>query len=475
MLTLINANRMTPPIAPVGLDYVAAAAREAGVEVEVVDLALAEDADSALHSYFASARPALVGVSFRNVDDSFWPSGQWFVPELRSLVESLRPLTDAPIVLGGVGFSILADRVLDFAGADYGIRGDGERAVVELYRQLPTGRLDRVPGLIRRLGGRLVANPPAWQSPLSVPAARDAVDNAEYFRLGGQVGLETKRGCPRRCLYCADPLAKGPAVRARPPAEVADEAEALLARGVDVLHLCDGEFNVPRDHAMAVCEEFVRRGLGRRLRWYTYAIISPFDTELAGRMARAGCVGIDFTCDAAGEAMLAAYGHRHRPADIATAARACRDNGIAVMFDLLLGGPDETPETVAETIRFMQGLDADAVGAALGLRIYPGTPAAARIAAEGPMEANPAIRRRYAGPVDLLAPTFYISAALGDAPAALVRDLIGGDQRFFPPSADIDDPAAAPTDHNYNDNAELTRAIAAGARGAYWDILRRVR
>jgi hypothetical protein len=30
MLTLINTNRMVPPIAPVGLDYVAAAARRAG-------------------------------------------------------------------------------------------------------------------------------------------------------------------------------------------------------------------------------------------------------------------------------------------------------------------------------------------------------------------------------------------------------------------------------------------------------------
>jgi hypothetical protein len=32
------------------------------------------------------------------------------------------------------------------------------------------------------------------------------VDNAAYFRLGGQMGLETKRGCPSRCVFCADVL-----------------------------------------------------------------------------------------------------------------------------------------------------------------------------------------------------------------------------------------------------------------------------
>jgi len=36
-------------------------------------------------------------------------------------------------------------------------------------------------------------------------------------------------------------------------------------------------------------------------------------------------------------------------------------------------------------------------------------------------------------------------------------------------------PDAEATDHNYNDNTELVDAIAAGARGAYWDILHRLR
>ena len=94
--------------------------------------------------------------------------------------------------------------------------------------------------------------------------------------------------------------------------------------------------------------------------------------------------------------------------------------------------------------------------------------------AEGPLETNPSIRRHDAGPVDLLRPTFYISAALGNQPARLVRELLAGDPRFFPPQEE--QPAAAAEaagDHNYNDNSSLVTAIAAGARGAYWDILRR--
>ena len=95
---------------------------------------------------------------------------------------------------------------------------------------------------------------------------------------------------------------------------------------------------------------------------------------------------------------------------------------------------------------------------------------------EGPLDTNPNIRRRYDGPVDLFKPTYYISSALGDRPAALVRDLLNHDPRFFEPMPDISDgPSVSHSDHNYNDNTDLLDEIAKGARGAYWDILRKLR
>jgi radical SAM superfamily enzyme YgiQ (UPF0313 family) len=475
MLTLVNTNRMTPPIGPIGLDYVGCAARQAGRRVDLVDLGLAADPEAALRAHFAGPRPRLVGLSFRNIDDCFWPSGESFVPGLAETVRKVRGLTDAPIVVGGVGFSILAESLLEACGADFGIRGDGEAATVALLSELDgRRRFERVPGLLWREDGHVRSNPPAWPESLAIPARRDLVDNRAYFERGGQGGVETKRGCARRCVYCADPLAKGRTARTRSPAEVADELEALLAQGVDVLHLCDSEFNLPPEHARAVCDELLGRGLGRRARWYTYMAVVPFDADLADRMARAGCVGINFTGDSASEAMLRAYGQPHRPEDLRAAVVLSRERGMAVMIDLLLGGPGETPETVAETVGFMKEIGPDCVGAALGLHICPGTTIAARIAAEGPMEANPAVRRRYDGPIDLVRPTFYISRALGARPARLVKDLVAGDERFFEPTEEAPGDADS-TDHNYNDNRELVAAIAAGARGAYWHILRRLR
>ncbi|MBN2477467.1 MAG: cobalamin-dependent protein [Pirellulales bacterium] len=477
MLTLINTNRMTPPIAPVGVDYVAGAVRRAGIDVEVLDLGLAEDPHAAMAQHFARHQPQLVGLSLRNVDDCFWPSGASFLPGLCDTVAALRTLTAAPIVLGGVGFSIFARRVVEQTSADFGIRGDGETSLVALLQALRAGRgFGRVEGLIWRDRATIRVNPPAWPARLDVPTERDAVDNAAYFRRGGQIGVETKRGCCRQCVYCADPLAKGPAARVREPAEVADEVEALLGQGIDVLHLCDCEFNIPPDHARAVCDEFIRRRLRQRVRWYTYMAVTPFDGDLARRMAAAGCVGINFTGDAAAQAMLTCYGQPHRPEDLAHAVRLCKEHGMAVMVDLLLGGPGETPQTLSETIHFVRRLAPDCAGAALGIRVYPNTAMERLVAAEGPWHSNLNLRHHYEGPVDLLKPTFYIAAALGEHAARLVRKLIDGDPRFFEPA---DETPGIGTDrqgdHNYNENRELVEAIASGARGAYWDILRKLR
>ena len=479
MLTLVNTNRMTPAIGPIGLDYVAASVRQAGMDVELLDLGLVEEPVKAMEEHFSAGRPELVGLSFRNADDCFWPSADWFVPGLRDTVETIRDLTGAPIVIGGVGFSIFAESILRYTGADFGICGDGEPAIVALARELRgERRFEQVPGLLWREGDELRANAPSWPDPVRLRATRDFVDNASYFQKGGQCGIETKRGCNRNCIYCADPLAKGGRLRLRNPSEVADEVQPLLSHGIDVLHFCDSEFNVPRSHAYAVCEEFNRRSVGDKIRWYTYMSPTPFDADLAGVMARAGCVGIDFTGDSGCRQMLQTYCQRHDTEDIAEAVRLCRSNNIRVMIDLLLGGPGETERTVRETIDFIKNINPDCAGAALGMRVYPRT-AAARIITEQFRDAGDSgIRRKYDGPIDLLKPTFYISGALGDRPAELVRDLIAGDQRFFEPALETTGQTAEEGDaanYNYNENLLLTQAIEEGARGAYWDILRQLR
>jgi hypothetical protein len=151
---------------------------------------------------------------------------------------------------------------------------------------------------------------------------------------------------------------------------------------------------------------------------------------------------------------------------------------MAVMIDLLLGGPGETPQSVQETIDFIKKIGPDCAGAALGMRVYPRTAMETILFNELQEGKQKNIRRKYSGSINLLQPTFYISETLGERPAEFVRDLIAGDQRFFEPAIEVDQGTSEDGDaanYNYNENLLLTQAIQKGARGAYWDILRQLR
>ena len=468
---LVNTNRLRPAVAPIGLDYAADLLCERGLVPRLLDLCFERSPERALTETLSGGDYLLVGLTLRNTDDCYLASGEDFLPEFARLADRARQHSRAPLVVGGSGYSVFPEPVLQAAGVDFGILGDGEVPLAQLAAVLcGKGELADVPGLVWHDDGRLRRSPP-WLGPTSdLPSRkRVLVDNERYFREGGQAGIETKRGCDRGCIYCADPLGKGRSVRVRTPPQVADEFETLLGQGIDHFPLCDSEFNVPADHALAVCDEMAARGLGRRARWYTYATPGGFGSGLARAMRSAGCVGVNFGADAGDDGMLRALGRDFRVEDLWQTAAACRDAGLTFMYDLLLGGPGETRESVARTIDLMKRISPHRVGVSLGVRIYRGTRLAEIVRSQGPLQDNPNLRGTTEANEALLSPVFYLSSAVGNEPAHYVAQLVGGDQRFFFPTAEAGTEA-----YNYSDNERLVAAIKEGYRGAYWDILRRL-
>lgn len=467
-VVLINPNRMKPAVAPIALDYIADSLDAAGHEVDVLDLCFSDDWALDVDTYFRTDSPDLVGMTVRNTDDCYFASQDCFIPFFRQVVDRIHALTDAPVVLGGAGLSVAPEAVLKATGAEYAVKGDGERAL-SLLADRRSNPCD-IPGLVYWQSGEIRSNPAEWPDVSMLPSHdRRWLDMPRYFAEGGQAGIETKRGCDRKCIYCADPIGKGRRQRLRRPSTVVHEIRALLDQGIDCYHLCDSEFNIPLRHALDVCTEIIESGLGDSIRWYTYASPVPFTDELAELMVRAGCVGIDFGADSGDDRVLGSLGRDFTCQDVRSTAEICHRHGITFMYDLLIGGPSETRESVAQTIGLMKEIEPHRVGVSVGVRIYNGTELGRMVLRGGLSESNPALYGRIADNEDLLYPVYYISPEVGLEIVDYISDLIQGDPRFFHASRDQLD-----GNYNYNENAVLVDAIRAGYRGAYWDILRRV-
>ena len=165
--------------------------------------------------------------------------------------------------------------------------------------------------------------------------------------------------------------------------------------------------------------------------------------------------------DSGDEEMLRRLRRDFAPNDILKATRSCKETGIAVMLDLLLGSPGETKESLVRTIELMRCAGPDQVGIALGVRVYPGTELANLMMPEKQGEG-------LVGGDDPLEPLFFIEPRIATFAFELLDDLIGDDRRFF-----FFDPSRPDRNYNYNANQRLVDAIKEGYRGAYWDILRR--
>lgn len=121
-IAMVNTNQIKPPIAPIGLEYVAEALNAAGHHVEILDLCWVDDCDSAIANFLTRTCFDLVGVTLRNSDDCAFTSKQSFLREFADMVNTIRKHTDALIVLGGVGFSVMPERVLNLCEADVCLR-----------------------------------------------------------------------------------------------------------------------------------------------------------------------------------------------------------------------------------------------------------------------------------------------------------------------------------------------------------------
>ena len=458
---LINTNRIKPPIAPIGLEYVAEALDAAGHHIEILDLCWEKNWQKAIAGFLNASEFDLVCLTLRNIDDSAFTSRQSFLGDFADMVREVREHTEAVIVVGGVGFSIMPEQILTLCGADAGVWGDGEFVLPEIADRIAAKQdWHDLPNLIWLQDGKCCRNN-TLTAPLAdlPPMSRSWFDNRRYFNEGGQGGIETKRGCSNLCIYCADPIAKGKNTRLRRPKDVVDELERLLEQKIDHIHICDSEFNLPEQHAIEVSLEICRRNLGDRLRWYAYCAPVPFSAELAESIRSAGCKGINFGVDNGDEEMLRRLRRTYTPADILNTAQLCKQAGIAVMFDLLLGSPGESKSSILQTIELMRQAEPDRVGVSLGVRVYQGTELA-DVVTKGKM------KKGLVGGENPSEPLFFLEPEVASFAFELLDELVGDDKRFF-----FFNPSSPDRNYNYNDNQLLVDAIREGYRGAYWDIL----
>ncbi len=401
-ILLISANRCASPdpVFPLGLAYLNAALREAGHDCLWLD-SLA-DADHFTET-LRKCRPDFVGISIRNIDDVLIRKKETYYEDLLSLVALIRSELHCPVILGGSGFSIFPEKLLEIAGADFGITGEGERSFVQLISALRNGHdLEGIPGLVYRKSGK-VLRAPAGGHPFDsrlVDADRPTAYAAHYLQSGSMLNVQTQRGCAFRCCYCTYPVIEGRHHRRRSPELIAEEFEQLARKGARYVFIVDSVFNSSARHVVETCEALLRRA--NQLPWGCFLRPQGLTRELMNLLARAGLRHIEFGSDSFCDEVLAAYHKDFTFEEILVSSELAEREKIDFCHFLISGGPGETLRTLDEGFSNSQRLHGAVVMAVVGMRIYPGTALFQQAQLEG----------RVTPETDLLKPAFYLADGL---------------------------------------------------------------
>ncbi|MDH5506897.1 MAG: B12-binding domain-containing radical SAM protein [Anaerolineae bacterium] len=356
---------------PLSLAYTAAAIRQAGYAVKVVDAFAARPNQAGADGKFV-----VLGLTANEVVAEVPEAASAVIvyainltnhiatKRIVAAVKTARPKTPVIVLENTQAVTAYAlGRVADefySAGADYILTGEGEQRAVRLVQALANGDSRDKLRLIDGLGSADFYTPPAAfideQDLNNLPLpAWDLFPLDNYWGLRFAHGpqeskrylpLLTSRGCPYPCKFCVVPATNAQKWRARSAKSVVDEIEYYIQEfGVREFHIEDLDPTISDARIREICEHILARNLD--IVWKIAAgtkVETIRDETTIDLMAQAGCRYISISPETGSPRVLKLM---RKPFDLDHAVRLVKRMnkvGIRSQACFVLGFPGETQD-----------------------------------------------------------------------------------------------------------------------------------
>jgi radical SAM superfamily enzyme YgiQ (UPF0313 family) len=255
--------------------------------------------------------------------------------------------------------------------ADYVVAGEGENVWPSLLREIERG------------GARKLWNAAEFGvvDVRRLPIPRyDLLGKRRYNRFT----VQTTRGCPWRCDFCASNVMLGLPYRKRKPADVRRDIEELIRLyRRPFIEFADDNTFVDKDWSIRLCRELAPLAV----QWFTETDISVADDpELLSEMQKAGCrqvlIGFESPDPEPLRGIELRSDFKARRYDRGREAISCvQDYGITVNACFVLGLDGHGPDVFENVLRFVEETCPFDVQITV-LTPFPGTPLYERLIAE---------------------------------------------------------------------------------------------
>jgi radical SAM superfamily enzyme YgiQ (UPF0313 family) len=328
----------------------------------------------------AALTPADVEVVYREIQevrpgDPLEPFDLVGISSFTAQIDETYDLADryraagVPVVLGGLHVSLVPDEAADHADSIvvFGAEGAWPQLVEDFRQGRPQRRYDG-----RRAG--------VFESPYYARPRFDLLRGRPYNR----ITVQTSRGCPLDCEFCAASLRITSTFQQKPvPLVVEEIRSAMSVTDTPFFEFADDNTFLNKKWG----KEFLRAITPLGLSWFTETDISiADDDELLDLLAESGCRQILVGLESPGpddlEGMDPHNWKQKHSGRYLEAIDKVQSRGVTVNGCFVLGLDNHTPDIFAKVKEFVERSQLLEVQVTV-LTPFPGTPLYARLAREG--------------------------------------------------------------------------------------------
>jgi anaerobic magnesium-protoporphyrin IX monomethyl ester cyclase len=307
-----------------------------------------------------------------------------------AICSAIKDSCSVKVALSGLHPSALPKQTIEEERVDFVIEGEGPFTFEALLPILKKGENDfsNVPGLWFHDKNNQIVNTPradlihdlddvlpiaAWDL---LPMEKYKAHNWHCFdHINDRMpygAIYTSLGCPYSCLFCCinAPFGK-PGIRYRSPELVIEEIGILHDKyGIKNIKFVDELFVLDKKHYMRIVDLIIQKGY--ELNIWAYARVDSIHPEELGKMKKAGINWLALGIESANPSVRDGATKRMRISDIKSVVQIIQEAGIRVIGNFIFGLPDDTIETMKETLDLAIELNCEFINIYCAMA-YPGS------------------------------------------------------------------------------------------------------